>query len=165
LWIEPRCSVGDQRAVGAHLGHLAARVDQHLARPQQPAFDKLPEGHARLGPFRGQLTSSAEASSARTFDSRFAASARYPASRSIPMKSRPSIFATAPVVPVPKNGSSTTSPGSVVGHQHAMQQRLGLLRRMRLRARRPSDARAPCRSAGTQSERICTPSFSAFSAS
>ena len=34
-----------------------------------------------------------------------------PASRSQPMKLRPSRLATAPVVPVPKNGSSTTSPG------------------------------------------------------
>ena len=31
----------------------------------------------------------------------------------MPMKRRARRFATAPVVPLPKNGSSTTSPGSV----------------------------------------------------
>ena len=42
------------------------------------------------------------------------APARYSAgSRSMPIQRRPRRLATAPVVPVPKNGSSTTSPGLV----------------------------------------------------
>ena len=35
----------------------------------------------------------------------------YSGSRSMPIQWRWSFLATAPVVPVPKNGSSTTSPG------------------------------------------------------
>ena len=50
------------------------------------------------------------------------------------MKRRPSFFATAPVVPVPKKGSSTTSPGFDDGEEHAGEQRLGLLRRVDLAA-------------------------------
>ncbi len=52
----------------------------------------------------------------------------------MPMKWRPSFLATAPVVPVPKNGSSTTSPGLDEDEQDAGEQRLGLLGRMDLAA-------------------------------
>ena len=38
----------------------------------------------------------------------------------MPMKRRPSRLATAPVVPVPKNGSSTTSPGRERGEDDAV---------------------------------------------
>ena len=57
---------------------------------------------------------------------------RRSASRSMPSQRRPSRLATAPVVPVPKKGSSTTIARIGGGQQQAVQQRLGLLRRMRL---------------------------------
>ena len=52
----------------------------------------------------------------------------------MPMKRRPSCLATAPVVPVPKKGSSDDVAGLGRGEQHALQQRLRFLRRMRLAA-------------------------------
>ena len=50
----------------------------------------------------------------------------------MPSQRRPRRRATAPVVPVPKNGSSTRSPGLVVASRMREQQRLGLLRGVRL---------------------------------
>ena len=50
------------------------------------------------------------------------------------MKRRPRRLATAPVVPVPQNGSSTRSSGRELDEDHAREQRLRLLRRMQLLA-------------------------------
>ena len=79
------------------------------------------------------------------------------------MKSRPSIFATAPVVPVPKNGSSTTSPGLVVATITRCSSASGfwvgcaLAPPLRMRS-------CPPQIGSTQSERICSSSFSVFMA-
>ncbi len=70
-------------------------------------------------------------------------------SRSMPMKWRPSRLATAPVVPEPKKGSRTTSPGLVEENEHPVQQRFRLLGRMGLLAVRPSAVHGRSRSAGS----------------
>jgi hypothetical protein len=57
---------------------------------------------------------SALSSSGRASSMRSSAALAIGLSRSQPIHSRPSRLATAPVVPVPKNGSSTTSPLLVV---------------------------------------------------
>ena len=78
-----------------------------------PAFDQQAEGDARLpcacrpSPSSRSRRAAASRRSARARPSHSCARAR---SRS---SCRPSRRATAPVVPVPKNGSSTTSPGLV----------------------------------------------------
>ena len=60
------------------------------------------------------------------------ATSTYFCSRSIPIKRRPRRLAVAPVVPVPKNGSSTMSPGSVLDKMTRVEQRFGLLGGVRL---------------------------------
>ena len=87
-------------------------------------------------------------------------------SRSMPRKRRPSSLATAPVVPVPQKGSSTRSSGREDGKDNAREQCLRLLRRDAVSCRLPSLSRSsPVHSAIVQSERICTSSLPALSAS
>ncbi len=62
------------------------------------------------------------------------AAAAYSELRSMPMKRRRSRRATAPVVPVPENGSSTRSSGRDAARMTRAKQRLRLLRRMQLLA-------------------------------
>jgi hypothetical protein len=72
----------------------------------------------------------------------------------------------APVVPVPKKGSSTRRPASARGQDDAVQQRLRLLRRMQPCRRPASVSRSPPLQIGSsQSLRICRSSLSAFMAS
>jgi hypothetical protein len=81
------------------------------------------------------------------------------------MKSRPSILATAPVVPVPKNGSSTTSPGLVVASSTRCSSASGFCVGWALSPSSFFSRSCPVQIGITQSERIWIPSFSAFSAS
>jgi hypothetical protein len=83
----------------------------------------------------------------------------------MPMKSRPSMRATAPVVPVPKNGSSTTSPGSVAATSTRCNSASGFCVGCALSPLASFSRSDPLQIGRTQSERIWMPSFSAFSAS
>ncbi len=83
----------------------------------------------------------------------------------MPMKWRPSFLATAPVVPVPKNGSSTTSPGLLVPTRMRCSSASGFWVGCALSPAASFSRSWPVQSGITQSDRICTPSFSAFSAS
>ena len=80
----------------------------------------------------------------------------------MPMKRRPSRLATAPVVPVPKKGSSTMSPGFVEASSTRCSNASGFCVGCALRP--PSSFRrsGPEQIGNSQSERICRSSFSAF---
>jgi hypothetical protein len=96
---------------------------------------------------------------------RAAATSRYSASRSTPMNRRPRRLATAPVVPVPKNGSRTTSPGRVEATSTRCSSASGFWVGCALSPSAFFSRSAPVQSGIVQSERICTPSFKAFIAS
>ena len=99
-------------AVGAHHRLPAALfVEQNRSRRDHARLDQAGEGDARLLPFAERRLKAASGKGS-TAAIRVVAPRRYRfRSRSQPMKWRPSFLATAPVVPVPKKGSSTTSPG------------------------------------------------------
>ena len=83
----------------------------------------------------------------------------------MPMKRRPSRFATAPLVPVPKNGSSTTSPGLVEATRTRCSSASGFCVGCALSPSAVFSRSEPVQSGISQSERICTPSLSDFIAS
>ena len=83
----------------------------------------------------------------------------------MPMKRRPSRLATAPVVPVPKNGSSTTSPGRVEATRTRCSSASGFWVGCALSPSSLFSRSSPVQSGISQSERIWMPSFSAFIAS
>ena len=92
---------------------------------------------------------------------RTCATATYFSSRSMPIQSRPSSFATAPVVPVPKNGSRTMSPGSVHASRTRYSSASGFCVGCALVP--PDLSRsAPVQIGSSQSLRICRSSLSAF---
>jgi hypothetical protein len=125
----------DQRAEGdARLGALLGRLDRKLGAERLDRRDAL-----RRGVDIGVLALDADEVAAER-------------------------LATAPVVPVPKNGSSTTSPG-LVGQSRRGQQRFRLLRRMQLVALASFRRSPPVQIGNSQSERICTSSLAAFIAS
>ena len=134
LWIEPHGRSHATEPSARDLGLPAPLgIGQHRARRDQPAFDQQAEGDARRACACRPSPLIALSSSGRVAVDPLAGDARYSlVSRSIPIQCRPSRRATAPVVPVPKNGSSTTSPGLVQASRIAVEQGLGLLRRMRL---------------------------------
>ena len=83
----------------------------------------------------------------------------------MPMNSRPSILATAPVVPVPKNGSSTTSPGLVEPTSTRCNSPSGFCVGCALSPLSSLSRSCPVQIGSTQSERIWIPSLSDLSAS
>ena len=78
------------------------------------------------------------------------------------MKRRPSRRATAPVVPVPKNGSRITSPGLDAAMMQRNRSASGFCVGCAFLPSSPLRRSAPVQSGSTQSERICRPSFSSF---
>ena len=110
-WIEPTVSPSDT-APSARTSRLVPLlgVDQQRAGRNQPALDQRRERHARRLA-RGDEGRDRRRGHDLTSAMRFSAALAYFASRSMPMKRRPSFLATAPVVPVPLNGSSTRSSG------------------------------------------------------
>ena len=95
---------------------------------------------------------------------RLLASMAYSSLASMPMRPRPSLFATAPVVPVPKNGSSTTSPGLVEAMMTRWSSPSGFCVGCALAPFCLSRS-WPVHSGMSQSLRICKSSLSAFMAS
>ena len=83
----------------------------------------------------------------------------------MPMKCRPSRFATAPVVPEPKNGSSTTSPGFVAASITRASSASGFCVGCTLWPSSSFRRSSPVQIGNSQSERIWTSSLPAFSAS
>ena len=135
LWIEPTAgpSTSVPSARMTALWRRFSSVDR-LAGLDQPGLDQAEEGHARLAALgrrerkglRRQRLDRGDALARRLGIDRSRARQ--------PMKWRPSALATAPVVPVPKNGSSIDIAGVAGRQHHPRQQRLGLLRRMDLLA-------------------------------
>ena len=80
------------------------------------------------------------------------------------LKRRPSFLATAPVVPVPKKGSSTTSPGSVVPTRTRCSSASGFCVGCALPPEAAFSRSLPVQIGSIQSERICRSSFAVFKA-
>ncbi|MNT46655.1 hypothetical protein D3C72_1833150 [compost metagenome] len=83
----------------------------------------------------------------------------------MPMKWRPSLRATAPVVPVPKKGSSTTSPGLVVALRMRNSRASGFWVGCTLSSASSLRRSAPVQIGNSQSLRICVSSLASFMAS
>ena len=83
----------------------------------------------------------------------------------MPSQRRPSRRATAPVVPVPKKGSSTRSPGLVVASSRRCSSASGFCVGCALRPSPSFSRSGPEQIGNSQSERIWMSSFSAFMAS
>ena len=83
----------------------------------------------------------------------------------MPMKRRPSRRATAPVVPVPKNGSRITSPGLDAAIRQRNSSASGFCVGCAFLPSSPFSRSPPVQSGSSQSERIWMPSFSSFIAS
>ena len=83
----------------------------------------------------------------------------------MPTKWRPSRLATAPVVPEPKNGSSTTSPGLVEAIMMRASSASGFCVGCSLSPSPSFSRSAPVQIGNSQSERICTSSLADFIAS
>ena len=98
-------------------------------------------------------------------DARLRQRRRNPASRSTPINRRRRRFATAPVVPTPKNGSSTTSPGALLARRTRANSASGFCVGWAFCPAASFRRSAPEQIGSNQSERICTPSFNSFNAS
>ena len=83
----------------------------------------------------------------------------------MPMKRRPRRLATAPVVPVPQNGSSTRSPGREPESNTRASSASGFWVGCSFLPFALLSRSSPVQSASVQSERICTSSLPALSAS
>ena len=95
----------------------------------------------------------------------FSAADTYVCSRSMPMKCRPSLRATAPVVPVPKKGSSTMSPGLVVALRMRNSSASGFWVGWTFSSSSSFRRSAPVQIGKSQSERVCVSSLASFIAS
>ena len=129
-----------QRSVCANNGlEAAAFVDEGFAGFHVAAFEQREKRHAR---FRALLRRGSDRNVGVRLDA-VDAGARRLGVDGIALETdevASEFFATAPVVPVPKNGSSTTSPGLEEDEQNAREQRFGLLGRMDLAAVRAFQA-------------------------
>ena len=83
----------------------------------------------------------------------------------MPMKRRPRRLATAPVVPVPQNGSSTRSPGRELARMTRASSASGFWVGCSFLPSRPLSRSSPVHSGMVQSERTWMSSLPAFSAS
>jgi hypothetical protein len=110
LWIEPDASRHAIEASARTRAAWRSRVDEDVARPDQAALDQHAEGDARLGALaRGDLEGVRRMRSVA--DQRAAGDLGIVGVALDADEAPAERLATAPVVPVPKNGSSTTSPG------------------------------------------------------
>jgi hypothetical protein len=154
-----------QRAVGADLGLVPpAERPELLARPQHPALHEDAEGDAGLGLLGRRRLERGVVEAADLGDARLGGLAvgllALDADEVAAQR-----LATAPVVPVPKKGSSTTSPGLVVARMMRWRSDSGFCVGWALAPSSPLSRSWPVQMGSTQSDRICTPSLSAFSAS
>ena len=165
-WIEPRTSLATS-VPSARIRAVWRPFSECSTSPggQQPALDELAEGDARLGALRGGDGGALGVERADRGDARLGDRAVFRLALDAdeappqPLRHRPGGAGAEEGVE-----HDVARPGR--GDEHPVQQRLGLLRRVRLVAGPGSSAvRAPVQSGIIQSERICTPSFSAFIAS
>ena len=128
---------------------------------RSPASISTPNGMRGSERLPGVGVTSSAASGV-TSAMRLRASVAYVRSRSSPTKCRPRRLATAPVVPVPKNGSRTVSPGLVAAIRQRNSNASGFWVGCAFLPSSPFSRSPPVQSGNSQSERICRSSLSAF---
>ena len=139
----------------------SVRTSPCASRPASTTAPKGTRGWARLP----VVTTSWTGSEMSIPSMRACAASMYACSRSMPTKCRPSFLATAPVVPVPKNGSSTTSPGFVDAVSTRCSSASGFWVVWTLLPSASLSRSPPEQMGNTQSERIWVPSLAIFMAS
>ena len=152
-----------ERAIGSHESAVApSDVDQRLARAREPRFDHAREGDARLAPPRRRDRNRLFRQRLDRVDPARAPRRRKPGSRSTPMNERRRRRRRAPVVPEPKNGSSTRSPALEAASSTRISSASGFCVGWVLRPLPSFSRSAPVQIGRNQSERTCTSSLPAF---